>query len=341
MKNTKRNTIILLIICLIVLYFVVKDDFVEIMDHLILANKWLILLSVLLIFGYWFLRSLALYIVVKKYKKNIKYSKMFHQILITQFFNGITPFATGGEPMQVYMLKKSGVKVAQATNIIVQEFIMYQIALITIGLICLILNFAFDICQVSPFLGNLILLGFIINIAIGLISIFISFSKKFSKFIVKISLKIGVKLKLIKNVEKTTEIWNEKVEEYNESGTMLKEDKKLFFTCVLVNFAALFIFYLIPFFVFLSLGYNVGIMQVIVSSAFILLVGNFVPIPGGSGGIEFAFLEFFKNVLPFMDARSAILKSALIIWRGITYFFGMIVGGVAFGLFKGDDKKCE
>ena len=186
MKNTKRNTIILLIICLIVLYFVVKDDFADIVDNLILANKWLILLSVLLIVGYWLLRSLALFIVVRKYKKNIKYSKMLHQILITQFFNGITPFATGGEPMQVYMLKKSGVKVAQATNIIVQEFIMYQMALVLMGVVCLGLNFAFDICDVSPFLANLIILGFVINIAIGLICIFVSFSKRFSKFIVKI-----------------------------------------------------------------------------------------------------------------------------------------------------------
>ena len=339
MKNTKRNTIILLIICLIVLYFVVKDDFANIMDNLILANKWLILLSVLLIIGYWLLRSLALFIVVKKYKKSIKYSKMLHQILITQFFNGITPFATGGEPMQVYMLKKSGVKVAQATNIIVQEFIMYQMALVLMGVVCLILNFAFDICDVSPFLANLIILGFIINIAIGLLCIFISFSKKFSKFIVRISLKTGIKLKLIKNIEKTTATWNEKVEEYNENEKMLKENKKLFITCVLINFAALFVFYLIPFFVFLSLGHHVGIMEVIVSSAFILLVGNFVPIPGGSGGIEFAFLEFFKYSLPVTDERSAVLKSALIIWRGITYFLGIIVGGVAFGLFKGDESK--
>ena len=339
MKNTKKNTIILLVICFVVMYFVVKDDFADILDNLILANKWLIMLSVILIIGYWLLRSLALFIVVKKYKKNIKYSKMLHQILITQFFNGITPFATGGEPMQVYMLKTSGIKVAQATNIIVQEFIMYQMALVIIGFICLILNFAFNICKVSPFLGNLIMLGFIVNITIGLICIFVSFSKRFSRFIVNLCLKIGIKLRLIKDVEKTTALWNEKVEEYNESGTMLKENKGLFFTCVLVNLSALFIFYLIPFFVFLSLGHHVGVMQVVVSSAFILLVGNFVPIPGGSGGIEFAFLEFFKNVLPFVDTRSAILKSALIIWRGITYFLGIIVGGVALGLFKGDEDR--
>lgn len=340
-KGNGKNIVIILIIMAIVLYFVMKDDFNDIVDRLLTADKWLILVGVLFMIGYWLLRSLALYIVVKRYKKNIKYSKMLHQILITQFFNGITPFATGGEPMQVYMLNKSGVKVAQATNIIVQEFIMYQMALVLMGLICLILNFAFNICDVNPVLFHLILIGFIINIAVGLLSLFISFSKRFSKFIVNLSLKIGIKLKLIKNVEKTTALWNEKVEEYNESGTMLKENKKLFFTCVLTNLAALLVFYMIPFFVFLSMGEYVGIMQVVVSSSFILLVGNFVPLPGGSGGIEGAFLEFFKVIIPFVDTREAILKSALIIWRVITYYFGIVIGGVALGFFKGDGKKCE
>lgn len=333
-KNTIRNTLILLIIAAIVTYFVMKDDYQSIVDNLILANKWLILLCIIIVFLYWFLRALSLYIIVKRYKKRIRFKVIMHQTLITQFFNGVTPFATGGEPMQVYMLTKSGVKVANATNIIIQEFIMYQIALIFMGILALGLNFKFNVCSVSPVLGNLIVLGFIINIIIGLVLLFVSFSKKFSKFIVNICLKIGIKIKLIKDVEKTTESWNEKLEDYNESGTMLKNNKSLFFTCVLINFLSLLIFYLIPFFIFMSMGYNVGIIEVIVSSAFILIIGNFVPIPGGSGGIEFGFLEFFKVFLP-----QGPLKSALIIWRGITYYLGIIIGGVALGFFKGDEKK--
>ena len=333
-KNTIRNTLILLIIAAIVTYFVMKDDYQSIVDNLILANKWLILLCIIIVFLYWFLRALSLYIIVKRYKKRIRFKVIMLQTLITQFFNGVTPFATGGEPMQVYMLTKSGVKVANATNIIIQEFIMYQIALIFMGILALGLNFKFNVCSVSPVLGNLIVLGFIINIIIGLVLLFVSFSKKFSKFIVNICLKIGIKIKLIKDVEKTTESWNEKLEDYNESGTMLKNNKSLFFTCVLINFLSLLIFYLIPFFIFMSMGYNVGIIEVIVSSAFILIIGNFVPIPGGSGGIEFGFLEFFKVYLP-----QGPLKSALIIWRGITYYLGIIIGGVALGFFKGDEKK--
>ena len=334
MKNAKRNTIILLIIAIILMYFVMKDDFQSIVDNLILANKWLILFSILLIFIYWYLRALSLYLIVKKYKKRMSFKVIMHQMLITQFFNGVTPFATGGEPMQVYMLTKSGIKVANATNIIVQEFIMYQIALVIIGFLALVLNFQFNVCSVTPVLGNLIIIGFIINILIGLFLLFVSFSKKFSSFVVKLGLKICKKLRFIKDIEKTTKTWNEKLEEYNESGTLLKKNKLLFLRCVFLNFFALLVLYIIPYFIFLSLGYDIGYMQVFVSSAFILLIGNFVPIPGGSGGIEFGFLEFFKVFLP-----SAALRSALILWRGITYYLGIIIGGISLGFFKGDEKE--
>ena len=80
---------------------------------------------------------------------------------------------------------------------------------------------------------------------------------------------------------------------------------------------------------------SISIMEAITASAFVLLIGNFVPIPGGSGGIEWGFLQFFNE---FISPSG--LSSALIIWRFITYYLGMIVGGIALGFFKGDEEKA-
>ena len=134
MKNAKRNTIILLIVAIIVSYFVVKDDFQSIVDNLILANKWLILLCIGLVFCYWILRALSLYFIVRKYKKRIKFKKMFHQTLITQFFNGVTPFATGGEPMQVYSMTRSGVSFSKATLASLINICSFQIVIISLDI---------------------------------------------------------------------------------------------------------------------------------------------------------------------------------------------------------------
>ncbi len=335
MKKIKRNAIFILIILVVILYFVMKDNFNEIVNELWLANKWWILLAVALMFSYWLLRSLSLFLIAREYKGKLKYSVIFRQILITQFFNGITPFATGGEPMQVYMLHKNGIRVGNATNIIVQEFIMYQIALIFIGLASLILNFSFNLLTLKPLHEKLIFLGFFINIAIGLFLIFVSFSKKFSRFVVKCGIKLGTWLRIVKDVNKTKEAWNERVEEYNESGTMLKENKLLFCKCVLINVLSLVIYYLIPYFVFLSLGEDLRFMEVFVCSSFILIIGNFVPLPGGSGGTEYAFSLFFDTFIPV----GPIVSSGLIIWRSITYYLGIIVGSICLGFFKESDRE--
>lgn len=336
MKNAKRNTFIVLLITIIILFFVLKDDYDNIVNNLLLANKFYILIGVVLIFIYWLLRSLCLYVIVKEYNPNAKFKKMLHQTVITQFFNGITPFSTGGQPMQVYMLKKSGVRIASATNIIVQDFIMYQLALIIIGIFALFVNWYYHLFAVSAILKSLIILGFIINILVGLGLIFISFSKKFNNFIGNLIIKCCLKLKIIKNKDNVIAKWEDKLSEFHTSARLFKKKKMLFFKSFLYCLLALIIFYTIPFFVFLSFDSSlaISIPKIITASAFVLIIGNFVPIPGGSGGIEYGFLKFFGAFV-----SNSILLSALIVWRFITYYLGIIIGGISLGFFRGDEKK--
>ncbi|MBO5376404.1 MAG: flippase-like domain-containing protein [Bacilli bacterium] len=337
MKNTKRNTIVVLLIMIVVMFFILKDDYENILNNLLLANKWYILFGIVLIFLYWLLRALCLHIIVREYKPKMKLSRMVQQVLITQFFNGITPFSTGGQPMQVYMLKKSGVKIASATNIIVQDFIMYQLALIVIGVFALIINWKFHLFEVSSMLSALIIVGFIINVLVGAFLLFVSFSRKFNNFIGTMIIKLGAKFKIVKDSEKVVAKWEEKLTEYHESAHLFKKKKWLFIKCFIYNLISLILFYIIPYFVFMSFdtSLDISILEVMVSSAFILIIGNFVPIPGGSGGIEYGFLKFFGIFI-----TSSILSSGLIIWRFITYYLGIIIGGVALGFFKGDGKKA-
>ena len=227
MKNIKKNSIILFFITLVVLYFVIKDDFYNIIDTLSKANMFIIVIGALFTVGYWFFKSIALFDIVKEYKKDIKLKEMFKQITITQFFNGITPFASGGQPMQVYMLGKSGIKFTHSTNIIVQDFILYQMALITHGIIAVLLNWKFGIVDSNPLLISLTILGFTINTLVGLGLLFVSFSTKFNKFIVNHVIGLFSRIKIVKNKEKTINAWKIKLKEFNESAVLLREKKSL------------------------------------------------------------------------------------------------------------------
>ena len=62
-----------------------------------------------------------------------------------------------------------------------------------------------------------------------------------------------------------------------------------------------------------------------------MLIGSFVPIPGGTGGLEYGFIKFYGFFI-----FGSTLSAVMIIWRFITYYFGLIVGGIAFNFKRGD-----
>ena len=338
MKNIKKNGIILLLITIVVLFFVIKDDFSEIVATMSKANLWFIAIGILFTISYWFFKSLALHNIVREYREKIKVRQIFKQITITQFFNGITPFASGGQPMQVYMLNKSGIKLAHSTNIIVQDFILYQMALITHGVIAVLLNYQFHFLQNNPLLRDLTILGFIINTLVGLGLLFVSFSKKFNSFVVNKVIVLFSKLKIVKNKEKTIDNWKRRLKEFNESAVILRQNKLLIFKGYLFNMLGLLCYYLTPLFVIYALGYGdlVTVTAVYVCCAYVSIIGAFVPIPGGSGGIEYGFLQFFGNFI-----KGSGLSAVLIVWRSITYYLAIIIGSITFNTFKGVEKECE
>lgn len=338
MKNVKKKSIIIVLILFIILFFLLKDDFNNILDTLLKANLLWVLVAAIATVLYWLLKSLGLYILVREQTNKIKFSTVFKQGVIAEFINGITPFATGGQPMQVYMLTKTGVKVANATNMLVQSFIFYQTALLVHGILAVILNYKLRLLSIDTALWTFILLGFIINLVVGIGLLFVSFSTKVNEKIGKFVINIGSKLRMIKDKEKAYKKWYEKVNEYHSNAELLRKKKKLFIKGFIYNFLALGFLYITPLFIIYSISnsIDINVLETMTASAFVLIIGNFVPIPGGSGGIEYGFINLFK---PFL--KGTVLPAVIILWRAATYYLGIIVGGITLGFFKGEDKICE
>ena len=72
MKNIKKNSLILLLITAVVLFFVIKDDFNDIVNALSKANIIFIILGMTFSVLYWLFKSLALHNIVREYREKIK-----------------------------------------------------------------------------------------------------------------------------------------------------------------------------------------------------------------------------------------------------------------------------
>lgn len=329
-KKTKSIFNIILLICItgLVLFFSLKDNFNEVIHQIINLNPLWVLVAIFLLVSYWIFRSVSIHAVIQKFDPTYTNKKSFKLTLTTQFFNAITPFATGGQPFQVYALKKDGISITSGTNIIMQNFIVYQIALVLLGVIAVGYNAIFHVLKGYTILKTLVTLGFIINTLVVVFLFLIAFGKGFNTFVMKHAISILDKMHLIKDKEKKVEEWKRYINHFHKGAKKLLSDRKMFVKTIFYNFISLICLYLVPLAILYGMGnYDVSVINCLVCSAYTMLMGSFVPIPGGTGGLEYGYTRFFGNFV-----TGPILNASMLLWRSITYYLNMIVGALAFNI---------
>ena len=338
MKNKKYiiNTSIIFIITIVVLYIALKDNFNKTLDIIFNANKVLIVLGIILLLMAYLLQSYGLYKIAKEYNEELKFKDIFKQIVIVQFFNGITPFSTGGQPMQVYMLNKSGLSIANSTITILQNSILFQVALVFCGILAVLFNRIYSVFGNDELLAKLTILGFVFNVIAGIGLLLFTFSTSLAKKITFFFIELLSKLKIIKNKNKYIEKWDKEFLEFENSGKKLRRNTNLTFTVITVNFLAFILLSLIPYFIIKATDpySSITIIHSIVGTMYVYLISAFVPIPGGSGGIEFSFTKFFAPIV----IQNSVISASLIMWRFITYYVPMIVGAIVLNFFRKHEK---
>lgn len=324
MKN-KRNLILLLLATFTVLYFMLRKDFTNIMHQIVNINVSWLLLAIFFLLGYWFLRSVILHDIIITFEKKYTYKKSLRLQVLTQFFNAITPFASGGQPFQVYTLKKDGISYNDGTNIIVQEFIIYQLSVVILGLFAIIYNYYFHLFPEVEILESLVAIGFIINSSIIILLFALAYIKKFDEFIIKLGINLLTKFHFVKNKQETLDKWNSKIENFNINAKKLTKNKIRFTKLLIISIFSLLALYLIPCILLYGMGDYTSItgFKSIIACAYVMLIGSFVPIPGGTGGLEYGFLAFFGNFI-----KGPILSALMLLWRTITYYMGLVIGAI-------------
>lgn len=318
------NVIVLALVTCLVLYFSLKDNFNTIINEIINVNIFWLVISFLLAISFWFFKAIATTRIANIFKKDYSIKQGMRLVLETNFFHAITPFAVGGQPYEIYSLKKSKLKITEATNVSIVNFIVYQIALVLLGIIAIVYNHHFVLLKENDLLKNLVVVGFLVNFIVIVALFLLTCTKKINKILMKFIIKVLNKIHLVKNKDEKIKQFNDYLNEFHQGAKILLHDKKLFIKLIFVHFIGLISSYLIP----LTLAYAMGIssytgIEAIVLSSYVMLIGAFVPIPGGTGGLEYGFMTFYGSFI-----KGSKLNAIMLLWRFITYYFAMILGAI-------------
>ena len=331
MKKVGRNSIIILLLTILVLYFMLKKDYKNIMYWLVNSNKLYLIIALAFYVISLLIDSSSFHMIIKQYSKNYTYKQTLKLNVMTKFFNGVTPLSSGGQPLQIYELYKNKVKLGHATNIVVQFFIIYQIAIVIFSTIAVILNNIFHIFVKNLFIRKLVIFGYIFNVVVLFFLFLISLNKNFNFKVISFFIKILSKLKIVKNKEEATKKWEEKCESFYDGAKVLKENPSMLVKGTLIQMIQLVFLYLVPFFIAKAIhdSSHMTVLYCIVTSSYVNLIGSYIIVPGATGGIEYGFIKLFSNFL-----KKSSVMSVTILWRFITYYLPVIFGGIIFNFFR-------
>lgn len=321
-KKSKRLNLIICGIAFVIMivYLLFVDDPVEIWNAIISAKPHFMLLTVGCMVIYWFLESVNLHLVTKEVYPQQKFKNSLSVSMIGQYFNCITPFSSGGQPIQAYYLMKFDVPLGSALTALLSKFIVYQAMLTIYSAVILIfrLNYILD---TNPIMMPLVIIGFIVNTAVIAGLLMLAFFRKPTVKIAHFTVRLLGKLRIVKDVDAKLKFIDNEMEMYYNNFQFIKKRPVLILKMCFYTIIQLTVYFGISFVIYLAFGLSGSDFLTIIScQAFVLMISAFVPLPGALGAAEGSYVLFFKGIF------GSYVHLSTVIWRFLTFYLAIIAG---------------
>lgn len=273
---------------------------------------------------YWVFESLGLHLAVSRFVPTQNPGDTFCATMIGQFFNCITPFSSGGQPMQAWYLMKKGVSLSFASCSLLIKFIVYQFVLTIYSALTLLLCFKSFAGRISS-IGWLIFVGFGVNLLVITGLLCLGFLRRPTENVLYGSVSLLKKVKLISEqaASKAKERIQKELMEFYEGFAQIRQDIGGILAMSALTAVQLTAFFLIPLCIFYAFGLGkADVLLMICAGAFVLNFTSFIPLPGAAAGAEIGFHTIFSIFFP-----THILSVAILFWRLLTFYLPICVGG--------------
>ena len=309
--------------------YIINVDGIEKINHILTTAdyRW-ILIGFVCLLGEWIFEAIGIHIPLKKMYPKHKFIVSFKSNLVGKFFNNVTPFSSGGQPFQAYILTKYGLKMSDTFSVLMMKFIVYQSCLFSWVFILLGLNYNFF----NHIFGEnmpLIVLGFATNLIAVLFILIAGVNKNFILKIVRPIIKILAKIRfrekrIIKDVDETIKYAEDSVSNYSNQFNNIRRQKRNILKMYIVGMLQLLCYFSITFMIYKAFGNSgTSYFEIIMVQSYLLLTMSFIPTPGSGLGAEGLFGAFFSSIFVIGS------NMAILFWRAYTYYLPIVVGPFA------------
>lgn len=267
--------------------------------------------------------SLKFSILIKNKTGKFRPVFSFKMATIGRYYDFVTPMGSGGQPFEIYYLKKNGYSGDEATAIPLAKYMGWQISFV---LLCLFILVVYSKNYINtPVVLVLAWIGLAITLILFLFVLFMSITKKFGASCVVGVLKLLHKMRIIKNYKKALIKVLRFVKSYQYCMKSFAKSPLTITSEVLVSMGSIIANASIAFFILLTFTPNPSITwwNMVCSCCICEVATTFFPMPGGSGAQELSFNSLLGSLFP-----DGTLFWGILFWRILTYYMYIIQGGI-------------
>ncbi|MBU5313060.1 flippase-like domain-containing protein [Tissierella carlieri] len=323
MKKAINYVILILLIGTTLWILIDSNDLSDLPSIIKNTNKIFLIISFLSLLLFWICDGYIIYKMKKILSVDTNFISSMKLSMIGQYYSSITPFATGGQPAQIYSLVNDGIPLGVATSLLINKFLIYQLVVTFYAIIMFVFKFKF-LYDKSRVALSFIILGCFINFLGIVIVIGLFLNEKLIKNLLIKLFELGHKLKLVSDIDKAIEKLNNSLADYMDSIKIIKQNKISTMYLILITTLQLTFYFSITYFVYLAIGLKrISYLDIIAIQSLHYMAISFMPTPGTAGASEGGFYILFKTLFP-----NKILSYATLLWRIIDYYLRLLISGV-------------
>lgn len=276
-----------------------------------------------------YMESIILCILLKQKDKKLSIFRCLKYALIGYFYSGITPSATGGQPLQLYYMKKDGNSTAASTVTLLSMALFYKLNMVMMG-VALLLFWSNGIIAYLDVYVWVYYLGLTLNILILFLILALMLIPEKSKSIMHKSVKLLIKLKILKENNDYNEKFDLFITGYKNSVDFLFKNKFKMGVLFLLTFIQRSSLLFIPVFIYMGLPLeDTSLFNILCIQAAIYVAVDMLPIPGAQGITELIYTGSLGSVF-----TEQYLNTSMIITRSVSFYLILLMGMVVV-LFNG------
>ena len=319
----------LLTVFLIVFFVFSKDGIVDLArNHVEIIVGWIAAAVAIHLLNI-FLDSYIIYLFTKHSCPGLTLGEAIKVGLTGQFYCAVTPGASGGQPMQILAFSRMGIDPGSGTSALIQKFLVWQFTLCAYCIVAVAAKFGFLSQFMNPAMWVLSIAGFAAQVGMIAVLLLASFNQALTTKIAYFFCDLGGKIRLIKDVECKKRKISEVLASFHDNNKKMTGNAPLMIRAYVVTFIQMTAYFLVPYCISRAFGVRYGVFDMLCAEAFVSMVSGLVPLPGASGVTEYCFSVFFSAY--FLPQT---MKSAILIWRTVTYYGTILLTAPFAGLKK-------